>query len=616
MSRILGSRTGRAGGVEPASSDRQAAALRMAPGWRARTVSVPFATLGWVGAVTPRVADDGGAVAVLDGRVHNRGELGFTGSDVEGFLQLYRRVGFEAAMRAVNGDLAVAVADSGTDRLWVGRDRVGSKPLYWARIPDGVAFASQPRGLLALPDVARQPDQEFVALVAGSHYRTFDNARERSPYAAIAQLPAAHVLEAGPSGVQVRLYWDLEDRGDVADDEVELAERYRELLEDAVAIRVAGSSKPAFTLSGGMDSSSVIASAVRATGEKQHAYSSVYHDATYDETDEIRSMLDTAVAEWHPVAVDDPDVLAVVSDLVAVHDEPVATATWLSHWVLTHEVAAAGFDTLLGGLGGDELNAGEYEYFVFHFADLRATGREAELDHEIEWWAKHHDHPIWRKDRGVMEAMLARRIDPSGPGRNLPDLGRVHEYAAAVRPEFYDVGAYTPIMDHPFTSHLKNRSYQDLVRETTPCCLRAEDRHSAALGIEHADPFLDHRLAELLFAVPGDRKIRDGVTKILLREAMHDVLPEETRTRIKKTGWNAPAHIWFSGAPGAGVRELIESSTFADRGIYDVDEVRRLFAEHQAIVASGDARENHMMFFWQLVNLELWLRWIDHGAPR
>lgn len=610
MSRVFGWRTARPGGAPPDRSDRQARALAIGPGWRSTIVRRSGAEVGWVGAVEGRVAEDGPVAVVLDGRVHNRVELGFGESDAAGFLDLHRRLGFEGAMAAVNGDLVVVVHDDASDRLWLGRDRTGNKPAYWARTADGgIAVASQPRGLLVVNGVAATPSREYVALVAGSHYRTFDNRRSRSPYEAIAQLPAAHVLEAGPNGVHVRPYWCLEDAPEVVGDDV--AEQYRALLADAVRLRLAGVRRPAFTLSGGMDSSSVIASAVDVTGERQHAFSSVYCDVTYDESDEIRSMLDAAVAEWHRVPVEEPDVLGLVERMVAVHDEPVATATWLSHWVLSKAVAEAGFDLLFGGLGGDELNAGEYEHFVFHFADLRAQGREADLDHEVERWAAHHDHPIWRKDRAVMEAELARRIDPAVPGRNRADLARIRRYAGALRRDFADLMTYEPVMDHPFRSHLKNRAYQDLYRETTPCCLRAEDRHAAAHGVEHADPFLDHRLVELLFRVPGDRKIRSGVTKRVLREAMRGVLPEETRTRVKKTGWNAPAHAWFAGDSAAPLADLIASSKFADRGIYDVAEVRRIFDEHQEIVSSGAAVENHMMFFWQLVNLEAWLCWLE-----
>jgi asparagine synthase (glutamine-hydrolysing) len=163
-------------------------------------------------------------------------------------------------------------------------------------------------------------------------------------------------------------------------------------------------------------------------------------------------------------------------------------------------------------------------------------------------------------------------------------------------------------MDHPFGSYLKNRTWQDLFRETAPCCLRAEDRQCAAFGLEHFDPFLDERLLKLMFRVPGTLKIRDGVTKILLRRAMPGILPEETRTRVKKTGWNAPAHVWFTGRNAVALRDLVASRAFRERGIYNPLEVDRLVREHEEIVASGEARENHMMFLWQLINLESWLQ--------
>jgi asparagine synthase (glutamine-hydrolysing) len=162
-------------------------------------------------------------------------------------------------------------------------------------------------------------------------------------------------------------------------------------------------------------------------------------------------------------------------------------------------------------------------------------------------------------------------------------------------------------MVRPFRSYLKNRTWQDLFRETAPCCLRAEDRQCAAFGLEHFDPFMDERLLDLMFRVPGTLKIRDGVTKILLRDAMRGILPEETRTRVKKTGWNAPAHVWFSGRNASALHDLVASRAFRERGVYNVAEVERLVAEHEKIVASGETRENHMMFLWQLVNLETWL---------
>jgi asparagine synthase (glutamine-hydrolysing) len=322
-------------------------------------------------------------------------------------------------------------------------------------------------------------------------------------------------------------------------------------------------------------------------------------------------MLDAAVEKWHAVPVDAPDVTALVRRMIEAHDEPVATATWLSHFVLCGEVASGGFGTLFGGLGGDELNAGEYEYFLFRFADMRAAGADGDLRREVNEWRRHHDHPIFRKDWDVMEEGFARLVDFQRPGRILADRRRLERYRAALNPAYFDFSSWEPVLDRPFASYLKNRTYQDVYRETAPCCLRAEDRQTAAHGMRNCDPFFDHRLVELMFRVPGELKIRDGVTKRLLRLAMRGILPEETRTRIKKTGWNAPADLWFAGSGRELLHDLVGSADFRAAHLYRVEEVRRLIDEHDEIVGSGRPAENHMMFLWQLLNLELWLRWLD-----
>ena len=277
--------------------------------------------------------------------------------------------------------------------------------------------------------------------------------------------------------------------------------------------------------------------------------------------------------------------------MVSHHQEPVATATWLSHFLLCEEVSRTGFRTLFGGLGGDELNAGEYEYFFYYFADLKRAGQDRVLAHEVDCWARHHDHPIHRKDRAVADAMIARTTDAAGAGIIRADHGRMTRYYGAISKDFFDLANFSPAMDHPFKSYLRNRTYQDIFRETAPCCLRAEDRNCNAFALDHADPFFDYRLMEFMFRVPGAMKIRDGVTKHLLRDAMAGVLPEETRTRIKKTGWNAPAHLWFTGHGREQLRDLIASRAFRERGVYVVAEVERIVGEHEAIVANGLARE-------------------------
>ncbi len=589
------------------------AALSHGREWESGTLAAPAAALGWCAWKAPGVASSDRTLVVLDGCIFNRSELGSSASDADAVLQLYEQCGLEVALRRVNGDFAVGLYDLESRTLWLARDRFGVRPLYYAQPPGGFAFASQPRALLTLPGVSTNENRQFAGLFAASHYRYFDNQPERSPYEDIAQLPAGHLLRVTDGGVTSKAYWRIEDRPDFERPEDELAEEYRALLLDAVAIRLRAAERPVFTLSGGMDSSSVLACAVRATGRQQAAISTVYDDRTYDESAEIRSMLDTTTSAWHPVRIGTPRVLDLVARMVEDHDEPVATATWLSHYLLCEEARRQGFGGIFGGLGGDELNAGEYEHFYFHFADLEVCGDRQRLDREVAGWVQHHDHPIYRKGQDVVRAAFTRVVDLSVPGRCLPDPVRMRRYEAAINPDYFDLRLFEPVLEHPFRSYLKNRTWQDLARETAPCCLRAEDRQTVAAGLDNFLPFFDHRLVEFMFRVPGTLKFRDGITKVLLRRAMRGVLPEETRTRVKKTGWNAPAHIWFSGSGREALLDLVHSRTFRERGIYDVPEVLRLTDEHQEIVESGRSQDNHMMFLWQLVNLELWLSTVSAG---
>ncbi len=570
---------------------------------------------GEAGALGPGAVHAEGLEVALDGRIFNRDELPPAESDAECLAALWRRHGPTGALARLNADLAVAVWDPATRELWLARDRFGLRPLYHARTAGVHAFASRPRPLLARPGVRADIDPSFLSRVAASHYRTFDDAPERSPYLDVAQVPAAHVVRIADGRTSAERYWAPPVAPPTGSDD-ELAERLRELLIDAVSRRVRLAPNPAFTLSGGMDSSSVIACAARVLGDPQPAVSTVYRDPTYDERNEIADMLGERADPWHPIELDDaPDVIGIVARMVAEQDEPVATATWLSHRLLVDRCKELGFASLLGGLGGDELNAGEYEYFPALFADLRAAGREDDLAAEIAAWAAHHDHPIHRKDRKTAEAMMARTGDPSCPGQILPDRTRIERYAAALGPAMPDLRDFSPTMEHPFGSALSNRAWQDLTRETLPCCLRSESRTMAAVGMERFHPFLDHRLVELMLPLRGDLKIREGVTKRLLREAMRGVLPEATRTRVAKTGWNAPAHRWFTGAGREALMDLVRSQGFRERGVYNAAEVERLAVEHEAIVLSGEPRDNHMMFLWQVLNVELWLRDLEGATP-
>jgi asparagine synthase (glutamine-hydrolysing) len=552
---------------------------------------------------------------VLDGKIY-RGTDSLeppTGgqSDARLLAEMYRRLGIRKTLENLNGDFAFAIYDKAEDVWYVARDRFGVKPLYYVWREGLFAFGSRIRSLLTIPTVTDTPRSEYLALVLGGHYRFFDNARELSPYEEISQLPAAHFLTLKNGTVTTTEYYDMAQsrRTDISLGDA--PEAYRELFEDAVAIRLNRSENPAFTLSGGLDSSSVLCTASSISGSRLNAFSTVYADRTYDESIEIGDVIKNGPYDWHRIELNEPNLFDMVDTLISHHDEPIATVTWLAHYQLCCEVQANGYDTLYGGLGGDEQHAGEYDYFFYFFADLLQNGQTDTYDHEVSMWQQHHDHPVYVKSPQVAAEKLRLLTDPNSPGKCLTDRSMLTRYRDVLSPDLYQSLDLVPVVEQRFDSYLHNHTFNEVYRQTMPCCLRASDRNSEITGIQSIFPFFDHRLFEFMVGISSTSKIENGVTKQLLRKAMKGVLPEATRTRIAKTGWNAPSHVWFSGHEGQRLKDMIHSQKFRERGIYNVPKIDRLIDEHLEIVNEGRQQENHMMFLWQLINVESWLSNLD-----
>jgi asparagine synthase (glutamine-hydrolysing) len=561
-----------------------------------------------------QIAELGPLRLVLDGTIYNPEafvepdrSLAKAG-DAGLLLTSIARHGLPDTLAKINGDFALVFIDVRSGQVHLARDRFGVRPLYHARSGEWTAFASRPRSLLNLPGVSKDPDPPFLLAAAGTHYRFIDADPGRAPFRDIAQVPAGHVVSIRNGTVSAARFGDITAGPPPRGSEADQAREYLDLLEDAVRRRLRHAEDPAFTLSGGLDSSTIAALAHRITGTPPSAISSVHRDETYDESKEIKDIVDAGLVDWHPVEIDDPDLFPLISKMSTFHDQPIPTVTWMSHYLLGQRTAELGYRSVFGGLGGDEQHAGEYDYFFYFFADLNAAGRPDVLAREIAAWARNHDHPVFRKTPEVAEHGIGILTDPDRLGLCRGNTDLLFRYRNLLSPEFGDVETLMPRFEASAPSYLASHMRNELLHTTMPCCLRAADRNSAALGLLEIHPFLDWRLFEFMLAIPGDRKIRDGVTKCFAREAYKGLLPEPTRTRVTKTGWNAPAHQWFAGPGREALMDLVMSRTFRDRGVYNHPELLRLIDEHQDIVDNPRGRENHMMLLWQIVTLELWLR--------
>ena len=548
---------------------------------------------------------------VLDGTVYNVEDLppaqGPEG-DAARILAAIEREGPDTALARLNADFALALRDNRSNMVMLARDRFGVRPLYHTVPAAPLAFASRPRALLALHGVSSNPDPGFLMAAAATSYRMPDTDPIRAPFSSMAQVPAGHIVTLQDGQISRRRFADIEAGILPTNDPAEQHEAYLALLRDSVARRLKRAAKPAFTLSGGLDSSTITALAKKIRGAPQTAISSVHRDKTYDEREDIAELVDAGLVDWHPVEIDDPDMFDVIARMSAFHDSPIPTVTWMSHYLLAEKIRELGYESVLGGLGGDEQHAGEYDYFFYHFADLKREGRHEDLAHEISCWQHHHNHPIFQKSKEVAARVMSLLTNPDKPGVCRMNTDLLYRYRDVLNPGLVDLETLSREFEATSQSYLASHMRNELLYNTMPCCLRAGNHNAGALGLREYHPFLDWRLFNFMLALPGDRKIRHGVTKVFAREAYEGLLPNTTLERIKKTGWNAPAHRWFAGEGRAMLHDLVTSRPFRERGIYNIRRLRELIDEHAEIVAEPRGREDHMMVLWQVVTLEFWLR--------
>ena len=544
--------------------------------------------------------DTGRLWVVLNGEIYNYLELASelrqhgsvfrTTSDTEVVLHAYRVCGAEACVARFNGMWALAIYDQARHQLVLSRDRFGKKPLYYFEDAESLVFASEPKALFCHPRVPKRPNLRKCALYAGRNYRDVDTDDE-SFFERIRQVSAGTVWTITQAGAEPPVrYWTLEPRASVTIParEADAVALFRDVLADAVRLRLRSDVPVGTMLSGGLDSTTITALARRETAQIQ-AFSAVTGEGYYDESSYIREVVDfTSVghAFVYPQAV---DVVPAVRQMIAFHDEPICTVTWFSLFLIATEIARTGIKVVLTGHGGDELLAGYWDHYHYFWHDLRQAG--VDPTDAIREWQDNHG-----RDPGVV-ARTQQYVEGNAADR-LVESRRYTQYLDALQPGLRDVGPSAP-PECPYPGELNRRLYLELLRETVPPVLRAEDRNLMIHAIENRCPFLDYRLAELCFALPEELKIRHGLGKYALREATRDLLPERVRMRKDKTGHNAPSDVWWRTDHRATLEALFDVAGFVNECVYDLPRVRALFAEHLR-------GANHAMFFWQYLNMHLW----------
>jgi asparagine synthase (glutamine-hydrolysing) len=546
-------------------------------------------------------------VLVYNGELYNyvelRAELERAGrrfatvGDTEVVLEAWAQWG-PACLERFVGMWAFALLDAERRQLVLCRDRFGIKPLFYTHAAAGLRFASEIKGLLAAMDTP-EPDE---SIVAGFLFSGADTGSETF-FRGIHRLPAAHLLEVpldDPRRAAARRYWELPDEVD-ADGE-DAAARFAELFRESVRIHTRSDVAVGTCLSGGLDSSAIVctASALKASGllpatYRHQAFGYVPPDDAVSERrwmDMVVERTGVALAEVRPA----PDRFAAsLETIVQQQDEPFGSTSIAAQWFVFEAARQAGMKVMLDGQGADEVLGGYHGYLATIAAGMLSERRplayaQLALDHRRRLGA-------WPLPAGAVTTAMLPGPVRSVAGHLRPSHGRDRSPALAsvlAVPLHGRMPAAAPLPTE-LQALLRHQ-----VQTSLPSLLRYEDRNSMAHSIEARVPFLDHRLVELAFRLPGESKVRGADTKRVLREAMKGVLPEPVRTRRDKLGFRAD--------PGAAARfalarrdALAANATAAESRWFEPDAVRAFIDAAQ--------RDSALDFpLWRIVNVKLWAR--------
>ena len=558
-------------------------------------------------------------IAVFNGELYNyralRAELQSQGHALTGtgdtpvLPHLYEQYG-DRFVERLDGMFAIAVWDAQKQRLLLARDRFGKKPLLWTQLPDGsVAFASELKALLTMPGVERSVDLERLDAFLTLGYVPGD----RTALRGINRVPPGSILVAEGGKITISRYWRLESHTRQLD-EKEWVEQVREGVFSAVRKRLVSDVPLGALLSGGIDSSIVVAVMAQESSRPVRTFSVGFEDRRYDERRYAR-LVSERYGTIHEELLLDPDVASLLPRLVEAYDEPFGDSSALPTFLVC-EHARRFVTVALAGDGGDEIFGG-YERYRAH-ALAERLGR---LPHAATTAAARALRllPSARTEPRSTAFRAARFLDTA-------DLDTAERYGqlmevfpGALRSELWtsEARAHAPALWHagallgpPRGPGIGGLQLIDVETYLPDDLMFKSDIASMAHSLELRAPFLDHHLAELALGMPDHLRQHGSQGKIALRRAFAPDLPAEILER-GKAGFGVPVSQWFRGALRTTATDVLLDPSATSRGQFDRGAVEQLLADH----TSG--RADHGERIWSLLMLELWQRrYVDQPPGR
>jgi len=569
----------------------------------------------------PLSNEDGSVWVVFNGEIYNHAEIRReleahghryrTKSDTETIVHAYEQWGDDCVER-FRGMFAFAIWDAPKRRLLLVRDRLGIKPLYWTMAGDTLLFGSEIKALLASGMVEAVANHAVLPEVLSTRYTSGEETLFRGIY----KLLPGHrlVFEGGAVGIQQ--YWDLPTRTDSPESPAASpVERFKELLEESVRLRLMADVPLGMFLSGGIDSSAIAAIMARMIDRPLQTFSVAFKDRAFNELEYAREVARSIGAVSHEIVIDDQDFFGALPKLVWHEDEPIAHPSSVPLYFVS-ALARQHVTVVLTGEGSDELLAGYGKYPRVAWNWRAGTVYERMLPAAVrESIARGIVPMLPRKlERYARRSFLTMDRSPEAmffdnfASIRLADQQRL--LAPAYRPAASRSGAYASSLGYfnapNGNSTLLDRLLYADIKTYLVELLMKQDQMSMATSIESRVPFLDHKLVEFAATLPDAWKLSGFTTKRILRESMKGLLPASILNR-PKMGFPVPFAGWTRGAWNGVARDVLLDRRSRERGLIDPVAVESLVRDHAAGRTEGGDR------IWSLMNLELWHRTFIDG---
>jgi len=526
-----------------------------------------------------------------------------TRTDTEAIIYAYEQWGVDCLAR-LRGMFAFGIWDHRRRRLFLARDRVGKKPLFYAQFGDRFLFASELQGILADKDIPREVDPPAIDAYLSYGYVPAPHTAFKGIY----KLPPAHylTLDLKQTGFEKRVerYWSLDYEPKLRIGEDEACEVLREKMTEAVRLRMLSDVPLGAFLSGGVDSSVVVGLMARLSGAKVKTFSIGFNEAAYDETVHARRIAERWETDHHEFIVE-PDALSILPKLVRHYGEPYADSSAIPTFYVT-QMTRRHVTVALNGDGGDESFAGYERYLANHLAErMRSIPGAAMAARSLSHVIPDSIDPKSRARRArrflaVASQPMAERYprwlktfqDEAKPRLYSPEFSGLLNVQGAGSPKALYDGSMPP---HPIDAAMA----MDVASYLPYDLLVKVDIASMANSLEARSPFLDHEVMEFAARLPVEIKFRGGRLKSLLKRTFADLLPPENVNR-RKMGFGVPVGQWFRGPLRDLLQDALLSPRALERGYFREPEVRRLVDEHL------ERRADHSFQLWNLLMGELW----------